>query len=168
MEKSSESMKLSKDLISSFERFKRMMINRQRKRDSSDRLCGGLKERDTMLLMKLKDIEKDYPKGINVSQLSTLLYIKPPSVTAMVAGLEKQGMVQRSMSKEDRRIVHILLTEKGSRFVADNRKKFLLSVNSLVEHLGTDKSRILVSIIDETYDFYRSEFRKRDNPSDDK
>ena len=45
-------------------------------------------------------------------------FISPPALTSIVDSLEKQGLVERVRSKEDRRIINIKITSKGEKLFA--------------------------------------------------
>jgi DNA-binding MarR family transcriptional regulator len=47
--------------------------------------------------------------------------LNPASVTAMLAQLEANGIVERRRSSQDRRVCIVSLTDKGRRIVEDKR-----------------------------------------------
>lgn len=51
---------------------------------------------------------------LRLSDLATLLQLSKPSVTSMVAKLERTGLVERSTSAEDGRVVLVRLSKAGS------------------------------------------------------
>lgn len=57
-----------------------------------------------------------------VSSLAGLAGVSAPTATRMLDGLEKQGLVERHASDEDRRCVLIALTEEGRRAVDAKRR----------------------------------------------
>jgi len=54
---------------------------------------------------------------IKVSDLANRLYLHPATVIGIIDRLEKQDLVERRRSKEDRRVVWIELTTKGNDLV---------------------------------------------------
>jgi len=76
-------------------------------------------ERETGLtgpqLWAIKTINERSP--INISDLANKLYLHPISVIGIVDLLEKQDLVKRRPSKDDRRVVWIELTAKGNDLV---------------------------------------------------
>jgi DNA-binding MarR family transcriptional regulator len=53
-------------------------------------------------------------KGVDsVSELATLKHISRPAVSQAINGLVEQGLVSRSQHAQDRRYVHLKLTETG-------------------------------------------------------
>jgi DNA-binding MarR family transcriptional regulator len=54
---------------------------------------------------------------IKVSELARRMYLHPATVVGILDRLEGRGLVERSRSKEDRRVVEIDLTEQGKDLV---------------------------------------------------
>ncbi|MBN2772596.1 MAG: metal-dependent transcriptional regulator [Prolixibacteraceae bacterium] len=70
------------------------------------------------------------PKGVNVSELSTLLQVSLPTVNSMVKNLKKQGLVNYEKYKP------ISLTGKGKKAAALVLRKHRLTEMFLVEKMG--------------------------------
>jgi MarR family transcriptional regulator, organic hydroperoxide resistance regulator len=66
-------------------------------------------------LWAIKTINERSP--INVSDLANKLYLHPTTVIGIIDRLEKQNLVKRRRSKDDRRVVWIELTAKGNDLV---------------------------------------------------
>ncbi len=72
--------------------------------------------------------------------------LQPQSLTRMVAGLEKDGLIERQRSKTDRRALTIALTEKGKAVLADDlraRRKWLQ--DTMAEALGERERASLIA-----------------------
>jgi DNA-binding MarR family transcriptional regulator len=57
-----------------------------------------------------------------VSEIAQKLIISRPNMTPLIDKLIEEGLVKRIPSETDRRVIHIALTEKGHKFLEDNRK----------------------------------------------
>ena len=66
-----------------------------------------------------------------VTELGQRLLIRPASVTGAVDRLERQGLVQRSASKEDQRVRRVRLTSQGRKLVARVLKGHAAQIESL-------------------------------------
>jgi DNA-binding MarR family transcriptional regulator len=66
-------------------------------------------------LWAIKTINESSP--VNVSDLAKKLYLHPTTVIGIIDRLEKQDLVKRRRSKDDRRVVWIELTDKGNSLV---------------------------------------------------
>lgn len=58
--------------------------------------------------------------NICVSDLARKMYLHPTTVVGILDRLEKRGLVDRSRSREDRRVVDVSLTEEGCRLVENS------------------------------------------------
>jgi len=86
---------------------------------------------------------------IRVSDLAKKMYLHPTTVVGIIDRLEKRGLVSRSRSTEDRRVVDVSLTDEGRSLVAnlpeaasDRIARGLESLSSTelaVIHLGMDR-----------------------------
>jgi DNA-binding MarR family transcriptional regulator len=76
-------------------------------------------ERETGLtgpqLWAIKTINESSP--VKVSDLANKLYLHPTTVVGIIDRLEKQDLVKRRRSEDDRRVVWIELTDKGNELV---------------------------------------------------
>ena len=66
-------------------------------------------------LWAIKTINENSP--VKVSDLANKLYLHPTTVIGIIDRLEKQNLVKRRRSKNDRRVVWIELTAKGNNLV---------------------------------------------------
>ncbi|MGB5217444.1 MAG: MarR family transcriptional regulator [Smithella sp.] len=66
-------------------------------------------------LWAIKTINENSP--VKVSDLANKLYLHPTTVIGIIDRLEKQNLVKRRRSKNDRRVVWIELTSKGNNLV---------------------------------------------------
>lgn len=122
---------------------------------------------EMMMLFAVCDTRKEHPAGVTVSDLSRLLHVKPPSITAPLNALEKRGMVRREQDKEDRRAVRVFITDEGMALLTHMRDKLYGRVYALVAYLGQARAAELLGLMDDVYAFALSEREKRrDKPPD--
>jgi len=57
--------------------------------------------------------------GVYVAELTRAIHLSQPTVTGILDRLEKRGLVRRQRSDEDKRRVHVWLTDDGERLLAD-------------------------------------------------
>ena len=60
-------------------------------------------------------------KQLTVGQIAELEHVKPPSVSKIVAALERGGLVERRTDPHDRRCAHIAATSDGVAYVEEVR-----------------------------------------------
>ncbi len=83
-------------------------LRRARGRAAATALTGELTVPQYKLLEALG--ERDSPR---IGELAECLDVAPPTATKMIAGLERDGLIERHASPDDRRAVTIELTAAG-------------------------------------------------------
>lgn len=122
----------------------------------------GLKRSEIMMLMAIKKGNQGKEKHITVTDLSTALKITSPSVTQVINVLENTGYVDRVNDQQDRRIMRIVLTDKGNDITAQIYQKVEEKYSNLVDFLGEEKSNSLIELLDEVYSFFSKEANKKE------
>lgn len=138
-----ENLEVAKNLMSSFQRFRRIF--------KGPNNFAGLKHSEMGLLFNIKGGCTNEPDGIKVSELSSRMHVTSPSITQLVTSMEEQGLVTRTMDREDRRSVKVTLTPKGIEITDMAEQKLMAMLTGLVEHLGPEKSRELTEILDDVF-----------------
>ena len=156
MENRSEEAKLSEALIQTFMQFGRLRMEETMK-NHMDHQHHRLKRSEMMLLMALNYKEREFPEGISVSDISHILRVKPPSVTAVIADLEQKELIERTMDTSDRRIVRVKMTDTGRQFIRRHKQCMIRKVEGLVNNLGIEKSATLVELMNETYQYFKNQ-----------
>lgn len=73
---------------------------------------------------------------LTLGQLAAAEQVKPPTMTRLVSGLEKDGLVQRAGDVHDRRLTRIQATAKGQRILASGRARRVEKLAAAVRRLG--------------------------------
>jgi DNA-binding MarR family transcriptional regulator len=73
---------------------------------------------------------------ITLGQLARAEQVKPPTMTRIVTGLEKDGLVRRKGDKRDRRLTKIYATSKGEKVLVAGRARRVELLARAVERLG--------------------------------
>ena len=66
------------------------------------------------VLMELQEVEP-----VTVGELARRLSISAPSTSSIVDRMEEHGLVERVRNSEDRRVVHVAVTERGRELVSE-------------------------------------------------
>ncbi len=93
-------------------------IRRARGRFAREAGAGELTLPQYQLLTALSDMAQR-----PVGELAEAAGIAAPTATRMLDGLERAGIVRRTPSTEDRRVVTVQLTPKGGRLLKRKRKR---------------------------------------------
>lgn len=72
---------------------------------------------------------------LTLGQLATAEQVKPPTMTRIVTGLEKDGLVHRKGDPQDGRLTKISATPKGRRVLAAGRARRIQLLATAVEKL---------------------------------
>ena len=126
------------------------MTSRRRKRDALA-LADQLHSAAIHLLRHLR--KEDDASGVSAPRLSALSVVvfggpltlgqlagaeqvRPPTMTRIVTGLEKDGLVRRMGDPRDKRLTKIHATPKGKKVLAAGRARRVELLASAVERLG--------------------------------
>jgi DNA-binding MarR family transcriptional regulator len=74
---------------------------------------------------------------LTLGQLAAAEQVRPPTMTRIVTGLEKDGLVQRIGDVRDRRLTRIRATGKGRRILAAGRARRVEKLATAVMQLDT-------------------------------
>jgi DNA-binding MarR family transcriptional regulator len=72
---------------------------------------------------------------LTLGQLATAEQVKPPTMTRIVTGLEKDGLVQRVGDIRDRRLTRIQATARGQKVLAAGRARRIEKLAAAVRRL---------------------------------
>ncbi len=136
-----DNTEVAKDLMRTFQQFKRVM--------KPPPMVRGLKPSEMGLLFHIERFREDESSGVKVSELSGHMHVTSPSVTQLVKTLEDKGMVARRMDPDDRRSVLVSLTDKGEAVTRQAEQGLQALLSGIVDHLGEEKSKQLISLLDD-------------------
>jgi len=145
------STKSAHKLLEAFVRFRRLHI----KQNSFAISSGSSMTPGEMILMSyVKEGAGVDGQGVTVSELSNSLNVASPTITQQINSLETHGFVERSIDKEDRRVVRVKLTEKGLQAQQKASEAFLSTVNGLVDYLGEEDSDRLAELMTKVFHYF--------------
>jgi DNA-binding MarR family transcriptional regulator len=148
--KENTSLALTHDLFQIMKKFPRPKL----KQSSIDGLTRSEYELLVMLVMNL-DGDK---KALTVTEISTLLQITPAGVTHLINPLEGAGYIERLQDPNDRRIVRIGLTGKGTQVAESLITEVQENLIGLVNFLGEEDSKTLIRLMSQAIEYFTSQF----------
>jgi DNA-binding MarR family transcriptional regulator len=83
---------------------------------------------------------------VSLSELSERIRAQNSTVTGIIDRMEREGLVKRERSKEDRRVVHIRLTTKGAGLARDIPVEPMEILRRAILSLSQAEGRELVKI----------------------
>jgi MarR family transcriptional regulator, organic hydroperoxide resistance regulator len=84
---------------------------------------------------------------LSLSELSERIRAQNSTVTGIIDRMEREDLVVRARSTEDRRVVHIKLTEKGARIAREIAVEPMEVFRSALESLSAGEMRDLLKIL---------------------
>ena len=148
--KENTSLTLTHDLFQLMKQFPRPKL----KQSSIDGLTRSEDELLVMLVMSLGDDKKAF----TVTEISNLLQITPAGVTHLINPLEQAGYIERLQAPNDRRIVLIGLTDKGTKVAEALISEVQEQLIGLVNYLGEADSKTLIRLMSKSIEFFASQF----------
>jgi DNA-binding MarR family transcriptional regulator len=148
--KENTSLALTHDLFQIMKQFPRPKL----KQSAIDGLTRSEYELLVMLVMNL-DGDK---KALTVTEISSLLQITPAGVTHLINPLEVAGYIERLQDPNDRRIVRIGLTGKGTQVAESLITEVQENLIGLVNYLGEEDSKTLIRLMSQAIEYFTSQF----------
>ena len=102
-------------------------------------------------------------EGNNMSSTAKKLNITVGSLTTAVNNLVNKNYVERSRSKEDRRVVYVRLTEKGNNAYHHHEDYHRQMAHAIIDKLDKEELPVLMKTLDALTEFftgYSKESRK--------
>ncbi|NLY77247.1 MAG: winged helix-turn-helix transcriptional regulator [Tissierellia bacterium] len=97
-------------------------------------------------------------KESSMSETAKELGITSGTLTIAIDNLIRKGYVQRNRSKEDRRVVLVKLTEKGSRAYRAHEDFHKDLVASVLEVLEDKEKGLLIKVLSNIDDFFKKKY----------
>ncbi len=98
----------------------------------------------------LVEKEQNNP-GAKISKLSKATDMSKPAVSQMLNSLENKGFIERILTKEDRRVVYVNLTEKGTKVLKKAHTEMDNLLRQMLEELGPEDTAELTRIADKLF-----------------
>jgi DNA-binding MarR family transcriptional regulator len=90
----------------------------------------------------------DLQGPITLGDLAAAEQVTPPTITKVVARLEDEGLIDRTVDASDRRIIRVSTTREGRRRLEHSRARRNAFLAARLEELGPDAVRRLHDAID--------------------
>ncbi len=108
---------------------------------------------DVALLALLVSMEESTePVRLRMTDVSRALAISKPAATQMVNHLVKNGLVERTQSSSDRRVVYIQATPEGKRSFVHVMKSRMIYIERAVHRIGVERAALLGDLLNEFVD----------------
>ncbi len=86
-------------------------------------------------------------QGVSPSRLSTFQHISKNTVSSLLKSLEEQGLIERTLSSQDKRKFHIRLSQKGRELVGSTLPHHAKFVTEVFSDLSVDEQSALAKLL---------------------
>lgn len=125
-------------------------------------LMSAFSMQQKLLMRRLKDtpLSSGQPKvlswlsghdGARQSEIAAACVLEAASVTSVIDGMEKKGLVTRSRDANNRRTIHIHLTEMGKELSQRVNDEFRALKNELFAQIGQENGERLHELLEQVY-----------------
>jgi len=115
----------------------------------------GLSKGRFLILVQLFRIEN---KGLSVKDLHSYHKVTSATMTGLIDTLEKDGFINRAPSKDDRRMINIFLTDKGSQFMEKFLPIHFSNIKNLLHDFPVEKNKQLLSLLNQLLNSFKNNF----------
>ncbi|WP_312474959.1 MarR family transcriptional regulator [Neobacillus sp.] len=93
-------------------------------------------------------LEVLYQKGKQtIQQIGNCILISSGSMTYVIDKLEQRGLLSRNACPDDRRVIHVILTDDGNELMKEIMPKYRELVDNMFDSLNSDEAEILVHLL---------------------
>jgi DNA-binding MarR family transcriptional regulator len=96
----------------------------------------------------LRILRGSHPAKLACSDISERMIDRDPDITRLVDRLETRGLVKRTRSRQDRRVVEVSISDKGLALVRGLDAHVQRMPKALLGHLGVERLRQLGSLLE--------------------
>lgn len=96
----------------------------------------------------LRILRGSHPARLACSDIAERMIERDPDITRLVDRLEKRGLVKRSRSRQDRRVVEVSITDKGLVLVRGLDAHVQRLPKALLGRLGTERVEQLATLLE--------------------
>jgi DNA-binding MarR family transcriptional regulator len=100
----------------------------------------------------LRILRGSHPKALTAGEIGGRTIPRDPDVTRLVDRLVDRGLVKRTRSEEDRRVVEIEITRKGLDLLHELEPHSVKMPKALIGHISPQKLRQLSKLLGEVLD----------------
>ena len=104
--------------------------------------------------LHLIDAIGDGETGLSVREIAKALEITMPSVTVATQKLEEKGLVKKVQSSDDKRVVRVMLTPLGKKFVMAHRYFHVRMIRSILSQLKEEDKPTFMNAIRHLHCFF--------------
>lgn len=90
--------------------------------------------------------------GMCVSDIHEAMHISKPAVSQILNNLEKRGLINRTIDRNDRRKISVTLTPEGDNELRESMDHYEKMLDAVVNAMGREDAEVLVKQINRLMD----------------
>ena len=87
-----------------------------------------------------------------IQQIGNCILVSSGSMTYVIDKLEQRGLLSRNACPDDRRVIHVTLTDDGNELMNGIMTKYHEVVNHMFDSLNSDEAETLVKLLKKVRD----------------
>ncbi len=95
----------------------------------------------------LRILNGQFPKKVSIQDIKNRMIDKMPDVSRIVERLRKQSLVEREVSKNDRRVVRLTISERG-RELLKMLSSYYVDMDNILANLDPEEAALLSQLLD--------------------
>ena len=104
--------------------------------------------------LHLIDVVGAMENGLSIREIAKALEITMPSVTVSTRKLEEKGILKKTQSVDDKRVVRVVLTPLGMRFYLAHRYFHVRMIRAILTQLKEEDKPAFMNAIRNLHDFF--------------
>lgn len=112
-----------------------------------------------LLLRLLAEEERGNCDGITPTSLSHFQNVSKNTISALLRGLEEQGLIQRALDPEDHRLFRIQLTQAGRELVKTTAPTRMRAMNHTADGLSATERAELLALLEKLHNSMMVQFK---------
>jgi DNA-binding MarR family transcriptional regulator len=86
--------------------------------------------------------------ALTIGDLSVWMNVKPATMSTIVDRLEKHGLISRCKNEQDRRMVHVELTNRGTSFIEAIEASWRETLAGKLSHMSAEEQWMIVALLE--------------------
>lgn len=122
----------------------------------------GLSSLDLTICRILIDWENEqHASPITATELAKRANIAASSLTRVLNKLEKSQYTMRTPSKDNRRIIHITITEKGKEEYLNSNESLMSFMENVIQKMGEEDIHTLINLLHKLSSYSHDEYSEK-------
>ncbi|MGN1403288.1 MAG: MarR family winged helix-turn-helix transcriptional regulator [Ruminococcus sp.] len=115
---------------------------------------------DYMVLFTIRCLQRKYSGCLTVSAVAKEMHVVQPAVSRTLRSLEELGLIQREVSREDRRNTYVALTPEGTTAIQEAEHVLEQFHQGVQERFTPEEMHLLILLMERLYAVSKEQIEK--------